>query len=92
MVKIRLQRIGAKKKPVYRVVVVDARAPRSGAVIDVVGHYDPRTEPSTVEMNEEKMLLWLSRGAQATTTVARLLAKVGIDQKFHTQKEAAATA
>ena len=92
MVKIRLQRIGAKKKPIYRVVVVDARAPRSGAVIDVVGHYDPRTEPSTVEMDEEKTLLWLSRGAQATATAARLMAKAGIDQRFRIQKEAAATA
>lgn len=78
MVKIRLRRIGRTHKPVYRVVVADSRAPRDGAFVEVIGHYDPQTEPSTVQIDREKALLWLSRGAKPTETVASLLAKAGI--------------
>ncbi len=78
MVKIRLRRIGRTHRPVYRVVVADSRAPRNGTFIEVIGHYDPQTEPSTVRIDREKALLWLSRGAQPTETVANLLTKAGI--------------
>ncbi len=78
MVKIRLRRIGRTHRPVYRVVVADSRAPRDGSFIEVIGHYDPHTEPSTVRIDRDKALLWLSRGAKPTETVASLLTKSGI--------------
>jgi len=87
MVKIRLRRVGAKKQPSYRLVVADARAPRDGAFIDIIGHYNPLTEPETVVINEEKALGWLRQGAQPTATATRLLSKVGIMEKFRTIKE-----
>lgn len=82
MVKIRLQRVGKKKKPSYRVVVADSRAPRDGAFIDIIGHYDPLTDPATVVIHEEKALKWLRQGAQPTETVASLLKKQGITDKL----------
>ena len=87
MVKIRLRRVGTKKKPSYRLVVADSRAPRDGAYINVIGHYNPLTEPATVVIDEEKALDWLRQGAQPTDTVARLLSKVGIMDKFKKVKE-----
>ena len=78
MVKIRLRRVGAKKKPSYRVVVADTRSPNNGAFISIIGHYDPMTDPETVAINEEKALHWLSQGAQPTQTVTGLLKKLGI--------------
>ncbi|MBI4294938.1 MAG: 30S ribosomal protein S16 [Chloroflexi bacterium] len=84
MVKIRLRRVGAKKKPSYRVVVADERTARDGAYIDNIGQYDPKTDPATVNIDEEKALQWLSRGAQPTETVAKLLSKAGIMEKFKT--------
>lgn len=87
MVKIRLRRVGAKKRPSYRLVVADARAPRDGAFISVIGHYNPLTDPETVVIDEEKALYWLGQGAQPTDTAARLLAKMGIIEKSKTLKE-----
>ena len=87
MVKIRLRRVGAKKRPSYRVVVADIRAPRDGDFIDIIGHYDPLTDPETVVIAEEKALHWLSKGAKPTDTVARLLNKTGIMEKFKLAKE-----
>lgn len=87
MVKIRLRRVGAKKKPSYRVVVADSRAPRDGAFISIIGHFDPLTDPETVVIDEEKALNWLRQGAQPTATTARLLTKLGIMEKFKTLKE-----
>ena len=87
MVKIRLRRVGAKKKPSYRLVVADARAPRDGAFIAIIGHYNPLTDPETVVINEEKALSWLRQGAQPTATAVRLLSKVGIMEKFKITKE-----
>ena len=81
MVKMRLQRVGRKKKPSYRVVVANSRAPRDGAFIDIVGHYDPLTDPATIVIHEEKALNWLRKGAQPTQTVASLLKRVGISDK-----------
>jgi small subunit ribosomal protein S16 len=82
MVKIRLQRVGRKKKPSYRVVVADSRAPRDGAFIEIIGHYDPLTDPATVVIHEDKALKWLRQGAQPTQTVANLLTKLGISGKL----------
>ncbi|MFH1775222.1 MAG: 30S ribosomal protein S16 [Chloroflexota bacterium] len=87
MVKIRLRRTGAKKRPSYRVVVADGRAPRDGAFIDIIGHFDPLTDPETVVINEEKAVDWLRKGAQPTATVARLLSNLGIMKKFKTIEE-----
>ena len=87
MVKIKLRRVGGKKKPSYRVVVADARAARNGAFVEIIGHYDPLTDPETVDINEEKALHWLKQGAQPTDTVARLLAKAGIVEKTKINKE-----
>lgn len=82
MVKIRLRRMGAKNRPMYRVVVADARSPRDGAFIEIIGHYNPLTDPETYDVDEEKALKWLRRGAQPTDTVFRLLSKSGIMDKF----------
>ena len=87
MLKIRLRRVGAKKKPSYRLVVADVRAPRDGAFIDIVGHYDPLTDPETIVVKEEKALHWLKQGAKPTDTTARLLEKAGILEKFKLIKE-----
>ena len=87
MVKIRLRRVGAKKRPNYRVVVADVRAPRDGAFIEIIGHFNPLTDPETVVIDEEKALHWLRHGAQPTDTTARLLSKMGIMEKFKKVKE-----
>ncbi len=87
MVKIRLRRVGAKKKPSYRLVAADSRAPRDGAFIDILGHYDPMTDPETVVIDEEKARYWLSQGARPTDTAARLLAKAGIIEESRARKE-----
>ncbi len=81
MVKIRLQRMGRKKKPSYRVVAADSRAPRDGSFIEIIGHYNPITDPATVVIDEEKALKWLRQGAQPTRTVAGLLKKLEISHK-----------
>jgi small subunit ribosomal protein S16 len=79
--------MGAKKRPSYRVVVADSQAPRDGAFLDIIGHYDPLTDPETVSINEEKALHWLGHGAQPTATTSRLLSKTGIMAKFKEVKE-----
>jgi len=89
MVKIRLRRIGAPKRPNYRLVVADSRSPRDGAFISIIGHYDPLTDPESITVNEEEALNWLSQGAQPTATVARLLSKAGVMDKFKAIKEKA---
>jgi small subunit ribosomal protein S16 len=71
--KIRLARVGSKKNPIYRVVVADSRSPRDGKFIEIVGRYNPQTDPSTIELDEAKVKDWLSKGAQPTESVARLL-------------------
>jgi small subunit ribosomal protein S16 len=88
LVKIRLARTGAKKKPSYRIVAADSRAPRDGAFLEILGHYDPKTEPETVVINEEKALKWLKNGAQSTKGTSRLLVKMGIIDKFQALKTA----
>ena len=78
MVRIRLARVGAKKQPSYRVVVADQRSPRDGRFIEIIGHYNPRTEPATMVVKEDRALFWLGRGAQPTEAVARILDKTGV--------------
>lgn len=87
MVRIRLRRIGGRKKPSYRLVVADIRASHNGAFISTIGHFNPLTDPETVVINEEAALSWLRKGAQPTDTAARLLAKAGIMAKFKTAEE-----
>jgi small subunit ribosomal protein S16 len=70
--------VGSKKNPIYRVVAADARAPRDGKFLDIVGRYNPQTEPSTIELDEAKVRDWLTKGAQPTEPVARLLKIKGI--------------
>ena len=72
-VRMRLTRVGSKKNPIYRVVVADSRSPRDGKFIDIVGRYNPQTDPSTIELDEVKVREWLGRGAQPSESVARLL-------------------
>lgn len=78
MVKIRLKRMGANKKPFYRIVVADSRYPRDGRFIEEIGCFNPITEPETVKIDEEKANKWLATGAQPTDTVKRLLKKAEI--------------
>lgn len=78
MVKMRLKRMGMKKKPFYRVVVADERSPRDGRFIEEIGYYDPTKEPSVVKIDADKAKQWLANGAQATDTVRVLLKKENI--------------
>ena len=71
--RIRLARVGSKKNPIYRVVVADSRSPRDGRFIEIVGRYNPQTEPSTIDFDEDRVKEWLSKGAQPSNTVSRLL-------------------
>ena len=71
--KIRLARVGSKKNPIYRVVVADSRAPRDGRFIEIVGRYNPQSNPSLIELNEDKIRDWIAKGAQPTNSVKRLL-------------------
>ena len=87
MVKIRLRRVGAKKQPSYRVVVADSRSPRDGRFIEVVGSYNPRTEPETVTIKEDRALYWLSVGAQPSEAVDRLLKNNGTLARFERLKK-----
>ena len=80
MVKIRLKRMGAHKKPFYRVVVADARAPRDGKFIEEIGYYDPMKEPKVINIDEEKAKKWLANGAQPTQTVEKILKTAGIEK------------
>ena len=72
-VKLRLTRVGSKKNPIYRVVAADSRSPRDGKFIEIVGRYNPQTDPSTIELDEAKIKEWLAKGAQPTESVSRLL-------------------
>lgn len=90
MVKLRLRRVGAKKQPSYRIVVAESTAPRDGRFIEIVGHYNPRTEPETVVVNNERAAYWVSHGAQPTPAVERLLKKQGVYDALAAAKTAPA--
>jgi small subunit ribosomal protein S16 len=77
-VRLRLTRVGARKNPIWRVVVADQRSPRDGRVIETIGHYNAQTNPSTIVIDEERARSWLARGAQPSNTVAKLLRIQGI--------------
>jgi len=87
VVKIRLRRTGAPKKPNYRLVVADSQSPRNGSFIEIIGFYNPLTQPETIDINEEAALKWLKQGAQPTVTAARLLTRAGIIDKIKSAKE-----
>jgi small subunit ribosomal protein S16 len=76
--RIRLARVGSKKNPVYRVVVADSRSPRDGKFIEIVGRYNPQTDPSTIELDEAKVRDWISKGAQPSGSVQQLLKAKGL--------------
>ena len=92
MVRIRLRRMGAKKKPFYRVVVADQRSPRDGRFIENIGTYDPMTDPPTIDIKSERAGHWLSVGAQPSEAVARLLAKAGVTDEDGKLREVGAYA
>lgn len=78
-VRLRLTRVGSRKNPVWRVVAADQRSPRDGRIIESLGHYNAQTEPSTVSLDEERIKAWLSKGAQPSDAVKRLMRIQGID-------------
>ena len=86
-VKLRLKRMGAKKKPFYRIVAADSRSPRDGRFIEMVGTYNPLTNPAEIKINEELAMKWLKNGATPTDKVRNLLAKSGIMAKFANEKK-----
>lgn len=87
MVKIRLKRMGANKKPFYRIVVADSRAPRDGRFIEEIGYYNPVSNPKMVKINEEKAVKWLNIGAQPTETVKNLFKANGVLEAFEASKK-----
>jgi small subunit ribosomal protein S16 len=89
-VRIRLRRLGAKKRPFYRVVVADQRSPRDGRFIEAIGKYHPLEDPSLIEIDEERALEWLKKGAQPSEAVQTLMTKVGIWEKFEADRPVAA--
>ena len=89
MVRIRLNRVGAKRQPSYRVVVADQRSPRDGRFIEIIGHYNPRTDPSTMVIKEDRAVYWLQQGAQPSEPVRRMLDKLGISDKTAQTTESA---
>lgn len=78
MIKLRLRRMGAKKRPFYRIVAAEHSSPRDGRFIEILGHYDPLTEPATIKVNEERAKYWLSVGAKPSQTVEGLLKRAGV--------------
>jgi small subunit ribosomal protein S16 len=91
-VRLRLMRMGKKKQPTYRVVAADARSPRDGRFIEIVGTYEPRREPSVIKIDNEKAVKWLRNGAQPTETVEKLLKASGAWDLFKTGTAPAAAA
>lgn len=86
MISIRLMRIGAKKRPFYRIVAVDSRRPRESKVKDIIGYYDPLNEPPEIKIDLEKVKFWQERGAQPSKTVQSLIHKVSKPEKFSNQQ------
>lgn len=86
MTRIRLRRMGTKKRPFYRVVVADSRKPRDGRFIEIIGTYNPLSEPSEIKIDEERVVRWLNCGAQPSNTVKQLLLKTGVWNKYVEEK------
>ncbi|MEF2782865.1 30S ribosomal protein S16 [Erysipelotrichaceae bacterium HCN-30851] len=87
-VKLRLKRMGSKRKPFYRIVAADSRAPRDGRFIETIGTYNPTTEPASISLNEELAIKWIKQGAQPSDTVRNILSKEGILKRLHEEKNA----
>ncbi len=87
MVRIRLRRMGAKRQPFYRIVVADKESPRDGAFIEVIGTYNPRTQPETVSVKEDRVFHWMKVGAQPSESVQQLLKKTGTAARFERLKK-----
>lgn len=88
MVKLRLKRMGSKRKPFYRIVAADSRAPRDGRFIEIIGTYNPTTNPASVTVNEELAIKWINNGAQPTETVRNILSAEGVLKRIHEAKNA----
>jgi small subunit ribosomal protein S16 len=87
MVRIRLRRVGAKGQPSYRIVAADKEAPRDGRFIEVLGFYNPRTEPATIELNEERIYDWMSKGAQPSESALQVFKSVGLMERYERFKQ-----
>ena len=85
MLRIRLRRVGKKKHPSYRIVVADVAAPRDGAYVEWIGHYDPMTDPPTISLKEDRAIAWLKQGAQPSDAVKRIFDRDGIYDKAKSQ-------
>ena len=86
-VKLRLSRVGSKKNPHYRIIATDSRSPRDGRFIEIVGHYNPQTDPSTIVVDKDKALKWLARGAQPSSAVDKLLQISGTKEEFERNRK-----
>jgi small subunit ribosomal protein S16 len=82
MVRLRLRRVGSKRQPSYRVVAADSETPRDGRFLEVVGHYNPRTEPATIKLDEARIYDWLGRGAQPTESVSQIFRSAGVLERY----------
>jgi small subunit ribosomal protein S16 len=91
-VKIRLRRVGAKKQPSYRLVAADERAARDGGFLEILGHYNPLTEPASINVKEERVLYWLGQGAQTSAAAAKILSKTPVMERFAQSKNKPAQA
>jgi small subunit ribosomal protein S16 len=86
MVRIRLRRVGAKKQPSYRIVAADIEHPRDGRFLEILGFYNPRTQPETVELHEDRIYDWMSHGAQPSQSVARIFKTHGLMERYERLK------
>ena len=82
MVRLRLRRVGGKKQPSYRIVAADKEAPRDGRFLEILGYYNPRTEPATIQLHEDRIYKWLSNGAQPSESVTQLFKAAGLLDRF----------
>lgn len=87
MVRIRLRRVGAKGQPSYRVVAADKESPRDGRFLEILGHYNPRTEPATIHLNEDRIYDWISKGAQPSDAVVKLFRTTGLTERYERFKQ-----
>ncbi len=83
MVRIRLRRVGLKHQPSYRIIAADKEAPRDGRFLEILGFYNPRTQPSTIDIKEDRLFDWMSKGAQPSESVVRILNSVGAMDRFN---------
>jgi small subunit ribosomal protein S16 len=87
MVRIRLRRVGAKRQPSYRIVAADKEAPRDGAFLEILGFYNPRTEPATIQLKEDRIYDWISKGAQPSESAMQVMKSAGLLERFERFKK-----